>query len=407
MTEAFEWSKETYERSVTSSCWWYTAYDANWDECAKYGHDLREDAELREIVRLETQLQPIPDWAVEIVRGTIRNIPPCGHHTFPAAYLRVVDAIGNQQPVAFNYSCYTADATRKREAMDYCFCLDAWLAGAPGESAARELNALGFLRIDWDTVCSELWSLLGQHTEAKDLLIERTLMQLRWWIKLSVWPGDLASQFGRDQYLGDYAENESPATPNGNRGLKAPTFLLGQSPRLQRLQTQLERCCPNWPWFKHQIGKLDSMNLCAPKTFRYLERLLWAIAREKPLEAGESVPGFLSAEDTYPNHDEAARWWRQFMTALRSWHRGECLAAPVGADIARRLGPRTALKEWLVRLYVRRLELHVADAETGRLVNPKPAAKRGRKPLCLGQPAADQCAPCHRESRASGGKEGL
>ena len=384
MTQAFEWSKETYERSVASSCWWYTAYDASWDECAKYGHDLSKDEELREIVRIETQLRPLPDWAVEIVRETIRNIPPCGHHTFPAAYLRVVDAIGSQQPVAFNYTCYTADATRKREAMDYCFCLDAWLAGASAESAARELNALGSLRLDWSAVCGELWRLLGRHTEVKDLLIERTLMQLRWWIKLSVWPDDPASQFGRDQYLGDYVENGSPATGNGNRKLQAPGFALDRSPRTQRLEAQLERCCPNWQWFRQQIGKVDLMNLCAPKTFRYLELLLWAIAREKPLEAGESVPGFLAAEITYPNHDEAAAWWREFMAALRGWHRGECLTDPVGADVAQRLGARTPVKEWLVRLYVRRLELHEACAETGRLVNPKPRARRGRKPLCLG-----------------------
>jgi hypothetical protein len=385
MAETFDWSKETYERSVTRFCWWYSVYDESWEDCAKHGNDLREDAELREIVRLEMQMQPLPDWAVEIVRDTIRNIPPCGHHTFPAAYLRVVDAIGSQKPVAFNYTCYTADASRKREAMDYCFCLDAWLAGASAEAAATELNALGHLRLDWRAVCGELWRLLGQHTEAKDLLIERTLMQLRHWIKLSVWPDDPASQFGRDQYLGDYDENGSPATDNGNPKLQAPSFRLKSSPRVQRLEAQLERCSPNWPWFKQRIGQVDGMNLCAPKTFRHLERLLWAIARERPLEPGESVPGFLSAEITYPNHDEAARWWRQFMAALRGWHRGECLADTVGADIARRLGPRTSLKEWLVRLYVRRLELCETSAETGRLVNPKPGARRGTKPLCLGQ----------------------
>lgn len=385
MTEAFVWSKETYERSVTRFCWWYSVYDESWEDCAKHGHDLGEDAELREIVRLEMQMQPLPDWAVEIVRNTIRTLPPCGHHTFPAAYLRVADAIGSQQPLAFNYTCYTADASRKREAMDYCCCLDAWLAGASSESAASELNALGHLRLDWNVVCGEVWRILGQHTETKDLLIERTLTQLRWWIKLSVWPGDLASQFGRDQYLGDFAANVSPANGNGNAQLPAPHFLLDRSSRVQKIESQLERCCPEWQWFKQQIGAVDAMNLCAPKTFRHLERLLWAIARERPLERGQSVPGFLSAEVTYPNHDEAARWWRQFMAALRRWHQGECLADAVGADIARRLGPRTPLKEWLVRLYVKRLELHEASAETGRLVNPKPGARRGQKPLCLGQ----------------------
>ena len=47
----------------------------------------------------------------------------------------------------------------------------------------------------------------------------------------------------------------------------------------------------------------------------------------------------------------------------------------------RRLGPRTPLKEWLIRLYLRRLELHEACAETRRLVNPKPERRRGWRPL--------------------------
>ena len=283
----FEWSKQTYEDSISSSCWWYTPYDDGWDDSHGHEHDLREDAELREIVRVEASLGPLPDWAREIVQKTIANIPPCGHYSFPAAYLRVADAIGKQEPASFNYCCFTADADRKREAMDYCLCLDGWLAGAAAESVARELNALGFMRIDWDQACSRLWSVLEEHSGMKELLVERTLLQLRWWIKTLVWPDDEARKFGRDQYLDEYCEKGAFAPDNGNPDVQAPVFVLDKSPGIQRIEHELEAKFQHWPWFKDRICEVDGMNLCAPKTFRYLERLLFAIGKEAPLEKGE------------------------------------------------------------------------------------------------------------------------
>jgi hypothetical protein len=48
---------------------------------------------------------------------------------------------------------------------------------------ARELSALGYRRIDWDAVCADLWDVLGEHGELKDLLVERLIMLERWAIK--------------------------------------------------------------------------------------------------------------------------------------------------------------------------------------------------------------------------------
>jgi len=33
MSKGSEWSKETYEQSVSSRCWTFTPYDAGWDNC--------------------------------------------------------------------------------------------------------------------------------------------------------------------------------------------------------------------------------------------------------------------------------------------------------------------------------------------------------------------------------------
>ena len=306
MSAAAEWSKEAYSSSVSSRCWWYTPYDDGWID----GVGLAVDEELIAIVGLERELEPAPEWARELVEGRINFLPPCGLHVFPLPLLEILEAIGGETAAGFVLRCYAVDGRRKREAQDYCLCLDAWLAGAEPEAAARELVALACRKLDWAAVCRDLWEALGEHTEAKEALVELTLEALRYAIKASSWPGDLASEFGRDQYVGDYAERR-----DGSAG-----FRHGSSPRQQRLWARLAELCPGMkPFWKVDYG---FWWLCAPKAFRLLERDLWAIGKWRALEKGERVPGFLQCEDTYPNQDEAAEWYASFRAALEGWLRG-------------------------------------------------------------------------------------
>jgi hypothetical protein len=46
MTKELEWSKEVYESSLSSRCWWYTPYDEGWTD----GVGIAVDDELRQIV---------------------------------------------------------------------------------------------------------------------------------------------------------------------------------------------------------------------------------------------------------------------------------------------------------------------------------------------------------------------
>jgi len=371
---AFKWTEETYAASVSSRCWWCTPYDNGWPGSPDHGYDLSKDEELRDIVAMEHDLAPVPVWASQLVQGAMRFVPPCGHHSFPGPFLDIVDAIGMQMPPVFVRACFTADPDRKKAMMDYCLCLDAWLAGASADAAAQELNALAHRRIDWTTVCAQLWSALGERTETKELLVERTLLQLRYWIKVTVWRDDPASQFGRDQYLGDYSPDGCLAVENGNPLCGAPSFDLQSSPRIQRIEARLAEICPDWEWFRQRIAAVDCMNLCAPKTFRYLERLLWAIGKERPVSLpwqpvdDEPVPGFLCVDDTYPAHDDAAVWWDAFLSALRNWWQDAPPTGDLGEDLAQRLGDSTAVKRWLVRLFARRLHLLAETGPIRRLV---------------------------------------
>ena len=394
MTHQSQWSKDIYEQSVSSRCWW--PYDPGWNGDDHHGVNISKDDEVRNIVRMETELEAIPDWARQLVETSIRMLPPCGHYMFPMAYIECVDAIGSKTPPEFTHGCFTVDPCQKKAMQDYCLCLDGWLAGAAPEAVALELNALGHRKIDWHEVCTNIWNVLGEHTELKDLLVERLLHSQRWKIKSRPWDNDPCTEFGRDAYLGDFSETGCEANSCTYIARELPGFNERSSPRIQKLEFRLADICDDWDWFSYTI---QYGWLCSPKAFRYLERLIWSIGKERraihtahtggrfqTLEGGDEVPGFLECEDTYLNQDEAALWWRDFLPSLEDWWQGRDPSGAVAPDIASRLGESTNVKRWLVRLLLHKCRLLVLEKNRflWRLVNPAPNTKRGSKPLLAG-----------------------
>ena len=102
--------------------------------------------------------------------------------------------------------------------------------------------------------------------------------------------------------------------------------------------------------------------------------MLWAIGQQRPVDDGESVPPFLQITDTSVDHDEAAAWWAAFIEALTAWWQGGAGEGDVAADILPRLGERSPVKQWLVRLLVHRLTVlaRPGGGEIQRLIQPRP-----------------------------------
>jgi hypothetical protein len=370
-----EWSKEAYETSVSSRCWWYTPYDDGWDRCPR----LSADDELRQIVEMERELGPVPEWAQQVVERSIKSACPCGHYLFPQPYLEVLEAIGDETPPTFVHSCFTVERDWKRQMIDYVFCLDAWLAGAGPDDASRELMALGHRRVEWDTVCTDLWRTLGAHTELKNLLIERLIHSQRLKIKESPWDDDPASEFGRDQFLGPMSARENPAKVYCHIEQEVPGYGEGRSPRVQRLEARLAELCPDWDKMRYHI---NFGWLCSPRAFRFLERLVWAIGQERAPRPDDRVPGFLQIDDTHPNQDQAPAWWQAFCHALDGWWRGKPGTGAVADEVNRFLGEDAPAKRWLVRLFLKKLR-HLERNGEGltKLVKPPPGSKRGSRPV--------------------------
>ena len=150
----------------------------------------------------------------------------------------------------------------------------------------------------------------------------------------------------------------------------------------------MSEICPDWLWFRNLI--VEGSWPCAPKTFRYPERLLWSIGKERlavslpsyPMEDGDVVPDFLQAEDTCTNPKQAARWWTEFLDALSAWGRGDPATGSVADGVAARLREPDEIKRRLVRLYMHRLKLLARHGATvGKLVNPADGRTWGTKAL--------------------------
>lgn len=358
MTDTTFWSKEAYLGSISSRCWAYTPYDQGWDRCL----DLQHDKALQVLLAQEKRLDPIPRWAQDIVERSINYPPFCPHWAFPSPYQDVLDAIGKQTPQTFVHGCYTASRERKERMLDYVFCLDAWLSGAEPRQAAIELSTRSKVDINWQQICAALWEVLGERTVIKELLLHRITHRQRWWIKSLVWDDDHRNLYCCDQFLGDTQCSGNDQGHYGNPGFNDPYFAELQIPEVQQIEKRLSEICPDWLWFQSAI--YDSW-LCAPKAFRFLERLLWCVGKEKkavylpshPIEHGDIVPDYLQCRDTYSNIAGGKEWVRDFIIGMRLWVNGFQPNSAVACDVSQRLRGRTPIKLWLVGLYLRKIEL--------------------------------------------------
>ena len=267
MTAEIEWTESAFRASTTGQAWSYTEYDRGWETC-------RDAAELRVIFEEEMALESVPDWAVEIVERMLASpLPACGHYSFPRPILQVCEAIAQEQCPDLVVGCYTADPERKSLMSRYVFCLDAWLEQAPVETAQAELGLRADRDRDWDRIVEAIYATLGERTEERILLVRRLAHRLRWWLKTLIWDDDRRDRFGPDLYLGD-ARGSAEWGNYGNPGFDDPYFAELEAPEVRALSEAIRSRVTDGGALLEQI---ESTWLCAPKAFRYLERLITAI----------------------------------------------------------------------------------------------------------------------------------
>jgi len=255
------WSRENYDKSITSRCWTTTPYDSGWEGAQEY-------PEIREIFAEEMVLESVPAWAAEIVDRMIGPIPPCGHYLFPEPHQQVVAAIGKQKCPDFIFGCFTADSKRKALLSYYVYCLDAWLKKAPLAAVSAELASRDSLGKDWTEIADSVYRRLAKPTESKELLLRLLIDRLRWWVKTCIWSNDRRNRHMLDVYYGDL---RGDAAKEGKWGMYG-NYPMGNSyaayralPEARDLEKQAIETIQN---VKQTLVRIESTWLCAPKVFR-------------------------------------------------------------------------------------------------------------------------------------------
>lgn len=365
-----KWCKENYEKSVTSRAWGATPYDAGWEKSREYGEDLPSSTELRAIFEEETALSSVPNWTREIEDRMIGPLPMCGHYMFPLPVLQICEAIREEKCPQFVCGCYTADSERKTLMCYYVYCLDAWLKDAPLEVAVAELAMRDNLGKDWSKIVTSIYKSLGSPSEQKVLLVRRLVHRLRWWIKTLIWFDDKRDRYMLDVYSGDVRGDEAKYSAYGNSPFGDPYFKELGLPEMKELANQICEI----PDGKKLLDRIESTWLCAPKAFRYLEKLILEIGSIDSGNIPNNDVSILQCEETYPDFGSYKGWYSSFMSSQKAWLDGNCTAIS-------ELGAITPVKHWLVRVLRYKLQLYEKYDPFGNLIRAKQSGKSGNKTI--------------------------
>ncbi|MFB0504092.1 MAG: hypothetical protein ACETWE_09680 [Candidatus Bathyarchaeia archaeon] len=365
-----KWCKENYEKSITSRAWAATPYDAGWEESKKYGIDLPSSLELRAIFEEEMALDSMPSWAVETIDRMIGPFPSCGHYTFPEPLLRICEAIREERCPEFVIGCYTAGPERKMLMSYYVYCLDAWLENAPLEVATAELAMRDDLGKDWSRIIAAIYRSLGSPSEHRMLLVRRLVHRLRWWIKTLISLDDKRDRYMLDVFSGDVRGEEAKYGAYGNSPFGDPYFVELELPEMKKLAERIREM----PAGKELLVRIESTWLCAPKVFRYLEKLILEIGKSDLEKVPDSGVSILQCEDSYPGFASCRSWYSSFMSSLTAWLEEKY-------EPSSELGDTTPVKHWLVRILRHKVRLFERYGNLGKLIGSRPSGRGGIKSI--------------------------
>ncbi len=363
MNENF-WSREAWDACVSAK-----AFNSDWwmELSPEKAPELW--AEHRSIFEEEQSIPEIPDWAVEIVVRMMR-LPMCGYYAYPDNVNQIIDAIAAEQCPDVVMRCYTVDPDRKILLSYYVYCLDAWLKDAPLPVAVAELNQRDDLGKDWSRIAEGIFETLGEKNELKLIALERLIHRLRWWIKSLIWADDKRDRFLLDVYSGDIRGDEKKWSAYGNSPYGDPYFAELKLPRVKELEQRIRADIPN---SEKLLVRIQSTWLCAPKVFRYLERLIAQIGAIGSEASTGQAPSILQCEDTYPDFDANREHLAGLLRDLEEWLKGQ-------EDKLPSLGPASPVKHWLLNLLRHKLIFcSKYEKNFAKLVGARPHGKPGSK----------------------------
>jgi hypothetical protein len=351
------WQEEAYEASLTRTCFSSTAYDEGWSN-----QDVRNDTEMRRLLEMEHAVQPVRVWNRKVVRQ-IEEMPPCGW-CFPEYVETVCRGIGaGAKWGAWSApKCYTVGPERLALMAHYAVCLDGWVKRVPAETVAGDLARQASGGRDWHAIASRIWDTLGEPSPLRVLLVSRLLARLRFWLRAPFEPlkaddnwrlgyfytNAMSREGGWDYFSFD---RHDPECVELDEQIRA---------KVSHPNRWLDLIASTWP--------------CAPKVFRYLERIIIAIGAleegddRSPTELAGKDHGkpVLDRETTYLDSATSRRLFGTAIHALSAYVGNGVAASPApDADedslfsnrLREVLGEASPDRVWLAALLLKRVTL--------------------------------------------------
>jgi hypothetical protein len=373
-----EWTKQAYQSSITSTCFSSTPYDAGWDARSNIdGRILQADAQMRRLLELEAAVRPVRVWAQQVARQ-IEKLPPCGW-CFPQAVEAICTNIGAGDPAAAApAACYTVGPNRLRLMGRYAVCLDGWLKQAAPGAVAAQIEQQAFDQRDWAGIARKVWEVLGEPNSPKVLLVRRLLGRLRFWLRapFGLLKSDDNPALG---YFYTHAMGRYGGWDHFSFERRDPDVVELE----ERVRCEIDKA-DRW------LELIDSTWPCAPKVFRYLERIICRIGQVEedgdtsPAELDSPLPdGILQADAACLDSDGSRRLFDTAAAALREFVANDFPAASGdGADtdgewagrLACLLGEPSPERVWLAALLLKRIALFEGSFKTFHFTrNPQQA----------------------------------
>ncbi len=158
--------------SVATRSWWHNC-------------GVEEDAEIREIDRMEDMLAQIPD-DVYTIRRLISSLEMC-HHKGERWVENIIHAVGSGQ-TSKGIGTRSAGGSHPVERVwqSTCASLSAWIAGSPADSVGISVGSIP---------ASHLLARLGPRTPLKEWQVQRVAERIRSFIDWPRSPEDPSSQY--------------------------------------------------------------------------------------------------------------------------------------------------------------------------------------------------------------------
>ena len=362
-----EWNRENYDASVTRTCFSSTPYDTGWDGAPQWnigGSVLQNDPEMRRLLELEWAIRPVPVWAQKVARQ-IEEMAPCGW-CFPQCIRAICQNIGADDAAAASpCGCYVVGEQRLHLMASYAVCLDAWLKGATPEAVGQGLSENAGDERNWLQIATDVSDVLSEHTPQKLLLVRRLLARLRFWLRAPF--GNLKRD---DNWRLGYFYTHSM----GRYGAWDYFSLHYHDSEFIELDGRLRAeaaSADRW------LELIDCTWPCAPKVFRYLERIMLAIgsvsegcdATPDDLANEAEARPILQLEGTYLDTEKSRGLFDTAIGVLTEFvaddfpasGRGSGRDRAFGTRLKRSLADRSPQRVWLAALLLKRISLFEAS----------------------------------------------